>query len=154
MSSKIWSFSYFCENKIRRTKKVMTFLTGLCQDDVTTSNGDDILRNKLHNHVWEKISRDVIKTILQICHGSRVMQQKVGMGSFWPKVTGWRLNVSIYFPICWGMYQNDTGGLTLVSFCSPDFTGDRYHSMEMEKNLILLQYFQTPRKITTVRDNQ
>jgi hypothetical protein len=60
----------------------MTFLAGLCQDDVTTSNGDDISRNKFQIRVREKISRDVTKGILQICHGSGVMQQKVGLGSF------------------------------------------------------------------------
>ena len=60
----------------------MKFLTGLCQDNVTTSNGDDISRNKLHIHVREKILGEVIKGILQICHGSGVMQPKVGLGSF------------------------------------------------------------------------
>ena len=52
----------------------MKFLTGLCQDDVTTSNSDDISRNKFHIHVREKISGDVTKGIFQICHGSGVMQ--------------------------------------------------------------------------------
>ena len=60
--------------KIRKTKKVMKFLTGLCQDDVTTSNSDDISRNEFHINVREKISGDVTKGILQICHGSGVMQ--------------------------------------------------------------------------------
>jgi len=60
----------------------MTFLAGLCQDDVTTSNGDDISRNKFQIRVREKISKDVTKGILQIFHGSGVMQQKVGLGSF------------------------------------------------------------------------
>ena len=60
----------------------MTFLAGLCQDDVTTSNGDDISKNKFQIRVREKISSDVTKGILQICHGSGVMQQKVGLGSF------------------------------------------------------------------------
>ena len=34
----------------------MRFLTGLCQDDVTTSNGNDISRKKFHSHVQGKIS--------------------------------------------------------------------------------------------------
>ena len=54
----------------------MKFLTGLCQDDVTTSNSDDIglSRNKFPIHVREKISGDVTKGIFQTCHGSGVMQ--------------------------------------------------------------------------------
>ena len=54
----------------------MKFLTGLCQDDVTTSSGDVISRNKLHSHVREKIWGKVTKGILEICYGSGVMQQK------------------------------------------------------------------------------
>ena len=76
----------FCVSveKIRKTKKVMKFLTGLCQDDVTTSNSDDMSRNKLHGHVREKILGNVTKGILEICDSSGVMQQKVGLGSFLP----------------------------------------------------------------------
>ena len=33
----------------------MKFLTEQCQDDVTTSTGDVISKNKLHSHVREKI---------------------------------------------------------------------------------------------------
>ena len=55
-------------------------LTRLCQDDATTSSGDVISRNKLYNHVREKILRKVTKGILEICYGSGVMQQKVGLG--------------------------------------------------------------------------
>ena len=39
----------------------MKFLTGLCQDDVTTSIGDIISRNKLQNQVREKILGKVTK---------------------------------------------------------------------------------------------
>ena len=62
----------------------MKFLTGLCQDDVTTSSGDAISKNNLHNHVREKILGKVTKGILEICYGSGVMQQKVSLGSFYP----------------------------------------------------------------------
>ena len=58
----------------------MKFLTGLCQDDVTTSSGDVISRKKLHSHVREKILGKVTKGIFKICYGSGVMQQKVGLG--------------------------------------------------------------------------
>ena len=57
----------------------MKFLTGLCQDDVTTSNDDAISINKLHNHVREKIIGKVTKGILKIGYGSGVTQQKVGL---------------------------------------------------------------------------
>ena len=67
----------------------MKFLTGLCQDDVTTSNGDVMSRSKLHRHVREKILGKVTKGILEICHGSGVMQQKVGLGSFLPPPPPW-----------------------------------------------------------------
>ena len=58
----------------------MKFLTGLCQDDVTTSSGDVISRNKLHSHVRDKILGKVTEGIFKICYGSGVMQQKVGLG--------------------------------------------------------------------------
>ena len=58
----------------------MKFFTGLCQDDVTTSSDDVISRKKLHGHVREKILGKVIKGILEICYGSGVTQQKVGLG--------------------------------------------------------------------------
>ena len=64
-----------------KRKKVMKFLTGLCQDDVTTSSGDVTSRNKLDNQVREEIIGKIIEGILKICHGSGVMQQKVGLGS-------------------------------------------------------------------------
>ena len=51
----------------------MKFLTRLCQDDVTTSNSDDISRKKFHIDVREKISGDVTKGILQTCHGLLVL---------------------------------------------------------------------------------
>ena len=62
----------------------MKFLTGLCQDDVTTSSGDVTPRNKLHGHVREKILGKVTEGILEICYGSGVMQQKVGLGGNLP----------------------------------------------------------------------
>ena len=58
----------------------MKFLTGLCQDEVTTLSGDVISRNKLHSHVRVNILGKVAKGILEICYGSGVMQQKVGLG--------------------------------------------------------------------------
>ena len=58
----------------------MKFLTGLCQDDVTTSSGDVISRKKLHNHVRDKILGKVTEGIFKICYGSGVIQQKVGLG--------------------------------------------------------------------------
>ena len=54
----------------------MKFLTGLCQDDVTTSSGDVISRKKLHSHVRDKILGKVTEGIFKICYGSGVMQQK------------------------------------------------------------------------------
>ena len=57
----------------------MKFLTGLCQDDVTTSSGDVISRKKLHGHVRDKILGKVTEGIFKICYGSGVMQQKVGL---------------------------------------------------------------------------
>ena len=61
----------------------MKFLTGLCQDDVTTSSGDVISRNKLYSHMWGKIFGKVTEGILEICYGSGVMQQKVGLGGIY-----------------------------------------------------------------------
>ena len=58
----------------------MKFLTGLCQDDVTTSSDDVISRNKLHSHVREDIMGKVTKEIFKIGFGSGVTQQKVGLG--------------------------------------------------------------------------
>ena len=58
----------------------MKFLTGLCEDDVTTSSGVVISRNKLHCHGRERILGKVIKGISIIYYDSRVMQQKVGLG--------------------------------------------------------------------------
>ena len=58
----------------------MKFLTGLCQDAITTSSGDVTSRNKLQGHVREKTLGKVTEGILEICYGSRVMQQKVGLG--------------------------------------------------------------------------
>ena len=55
----------------------MKFLTGLCQDDVTTSSGDVTSRNKLHSHVRKKVLRKVTKGILEICYGSGVTQLKI-----------------------------------------------------------------------------
>ena len=61
-----------------KRKKVMKFLTGLCQDDVTTSSDDVISRKKLHSHVREKILGKVTKGIFKIGDGSGVTQQKIG----------------------------------------------------------------------------
>ena len=58
----------------------MKFLTGLCQDDVTTWRGDVTSRNKLHSHVRKKILGKVTERILELCYGSGVMQLKVGLG--------------------------------------------------------------------------
>ena len=44
----------------------MKFLTGLCQDDVTTSSDDVISKNKLHRYVREKILGKVTKGIFKI----------------------------------------------------------------------------------------
>ena len=66
----------------------MKFLTGLCQDDVTTSSGDVISRNKLHGYVWEKILGKVTEGIFEICYGLGVMQQKVGLGVNLPPPPG------------------------------------------------------------------
>ena len=57
----------------------MKFLTGLCQDDVTTSSYDVISRKKLYTYVREKILGKFTKGIFKICYGSGVMQQKVGL---------------------------------------------------------------------------
>ena len=68
----------------------MKFLTGLCQDDVTTSRDDVISRNKLHSHVREKILGKVTKGIFKIgYHGSEVTQQKVGLGVNLPPPPSW-----------------------------------------------------------------
>ena len=56
------------------------FLHCICQDDVTTSSVDITSRNKLRGHVRENILGKVTEEILEICYGSGVMQQKVGMG--------------------------------------------------------------------------
>ena len=58
----------------------MKFLTGLCQDDVTTSSDDVISRKQLRSHVREKILGKVTKGNLKIGYGSGVTQQKVGLG--------------------------------------------------------------------------
>ena len=74
--------TFFCVfvKKYEKLKKIMKFLTGLCQDDVTTSSGDVTSRNKLHGHVRENICGKVTEGILEICYGSEVMQQKVDLG--------------------------------------------------------------------------
>ena len=48
-------FCVFHEKNYEKRKKVMKFLTGLCQDDVTTSSDDVISRKKLYSHVRDKI---------------------------------------------------------------------------------------------------
>ena len=70
----------FPKKNHEKRKKVMKFLTGLCQDDVTTLRDDVISRKKLHSHVREKILGKVTKGILEICYGSGVTRQKVGLG--------------------------------------------------------------------------
>ena len=57
----------------------MKFLTGLCQDDVTTPSGD-VMSKSNYSHVRKKILGKVTKGNLEIFHGSGVMQQKVGLG--------------------------------------------------------------------------
>ena len=75
------TFSYVLVNKnYDKLKKVIKFLTGLCQDDVTTSSGDVKSRKKLQAYVREKILGEVTEGILRNCYGSGVMQQKVGLG--------------------------------------------------------------------------
>ena len=66
----------------------MKFLTGLCQDDVTTSSGDVISRKNLYGHVRDKILGKVTEGIFKICYGSGVMQQKVGLGVNLPPPPG------------------------------------------------------------------
>ena len=56
----------------------MKFLTGLCQDDVTTSIGD-VKSRKSYSHVREGILGRVTEGILEICYGSGVTQHKVGL---------------------------------------------------------------------------
>ena len=73
-------FLCFPKKNYEKRKNVMKFLTGLCQDDVTTSRDDVISKNKLHSHVREKILGKVTKGILKIGYGSGVTQQKVGLG--------------------------------------------------------------------------
>ena len=73
-------FCVFLEKNTKNGKNVTKFLTGLCQDDVTTSSGDVISRKKLHSLVRDKILGKVTEGIFKICCGSRVMQQKVGLG--------------------------------------------------------------------------
>ena len=63
----------------------MKFLTGLCQDDVTTSSDDVVSRNKLYSHVREKILGKVTEGILEIGYGSGVTQQKVFLGVNLPR---------------------------------------------------------------------
>ena len=62
----------------------MKFMIRLCQNDVTTSSGDVISRSTLHSHVREEILGEDTENFLEICYGSGVMQQKVGLGSFLP----------------------------------------------------------------------
>ena len=72
-------FLVFLEKNYEKRKNVMKFLTGLCQDDVTTWRGDVISRKKLHGHVRDKFLGKVTEGIFKICYGSGVMQQKVGL---------------------------------------------------------------------------
>ena len=71
-------FWVFLEKNYEKRKNVMIFLTGLCQDDVTTSSGDVISRKRLNGLVRDKLLGKVVEGIFKICHGSGVMQQKVG----------------------------------------------------------------------------
>ena len=71
----------------------MKFLRGLCQDDVTTSSGDVVSRNKLHIHLRENFLGKVTKGILEICYGSGVMQQKSRLGVNLPPLDSMRVNV-------------------------------------------------------------
>ena len=73
-------FCVFLGKNHEKRKKVMKFLTGLCQNDVTTSSGDVISKKKLHSHVRDKILGKVTEGIFKIGHGSGVMQQKIGLG--------------------------------------------------------------------------
>ena len=83
-------FLCFPKTNNEKRKKVMKFLTGLCQDDVTTSSVDVISRNKLHSHVREKSLGKVTKGILKIGYGSGVTQQKVDLG----------VNSLLWFYVC------------------------------------------------------
>ena len=58
----------------------MKFLTGLCQDNVTTSSDDVISRKKITQSCAEENFGKVIEGILKIGYGSGVTQQKVGLG--------------------------------------------------------------------------
>ena len=93
-------FCVFLEKNYEKRKKVMKFLTGLCQDDVTTSSGDVISRKKLHSHVRDKILGKVTEGIFKICYGSGVMQQKVGLGVNLPPPP-WFYVLFIFLFILW-----------------------------------------------------
>ena len=69
----------FAWKKCEKLKKIMNFLTELCQDDVNTSSGDAISSKKLHGHVRVKLLWKITGRILEICYGSGVMQQNVGL---------------------------------------------------------------------------
>ena len=61
-------FCVFVKKKYEKLKKVMKFLTGLYQDDVTTSRGDVTSRTKLYGHVrvkiWEKSEKEFWKSFM------------------------------------------------------------------------------------------
>ena len=103
------NFLCFRKKDYDKWKKVTKFLTGLCQDDVTTSNGDVISRNKLQSHVREKILRKVTKEILEICYCPGVMQQKVGLGVNLPPPLG-SMRVKKKFKKIWTSRTEDMDG--------------------------------------------
>ena len=59
----------------------MKFLTRLCQDDVTTSRGDVISKKEVTYSCAGENLGEITKGNLEICYGSGVMQQKVGLGA-------------------------------------------------------------------------
>ena len=87
----------------------MKFLTGLCQDDVTTSSGDVISKIKLHIHVPDKFFGKVTGGISKIYYGSGVMQQKVGLRVNLPPL---RVNLPPLGSIC-GKQKQGTANLTV-----------------------------------------
>ena len=73
----------------------MKFWTGLCPDDVTTSSGDVISRNKLHSHMrGGKVLGKVTKGISEISHGSGVHAAKSRSGGkFTPPPGSMKVNL-------------------------------------------------------------
>jgi len=81
-----------------------TFLHCICQDEVTTSSGYVTSRNKLHGNVREKIFGKVTEGILEVCYGSGVMQQKVGLGVNIPPLGSMCVNHQSSLLLSWWLY--------------------------------------------------